>query len=67
VILAHNHPNGPDNPSPEDIDTTRNIERIFTGISIHFIDHYVVSDEKISSIKDQSVYGYINIIKSKNT
>jgi len=67
VIVAHNHPNGPDYPSPEDIDTTRRIERLFTEISINFFDHYVVSDKKISSIKDQAVYGYINIINSKNT
>jgi len=59
VIVAHNHPNGPDYPSPEDLNTTRRIERLFTEISINFVDHYVVSDTKISSIKDKNIYGYI--------
>jgi len=59
VIVAHNHPNGPDYPSPEDIETTRRIERLFNEISINFIDHYVVSDTKISSIKAKNIYGYI--------
>lgn len=67
VIVAHNHPNGPDYPSPEDIDTTRRLENIFGEISIHFVDHYVVSDKKITSIRDFVVYSYINIINSNNT
>ena len=58
VIVAHNHPNGPDYPSPEDLDITRRMERLFSEISIHFVDHYVVSDTKISSIKEQAVYKY---------
>jgi len=64
VIIAHNHPNGPDYPSPEDMETTRRVERLFNDISINFVDHYVVSDTKISSIKDHAVYNYI--IKSKS-
>ena len=63
VIMAHNHPNGPDYPSPEDIETTRRIERLFNEISIRFIDHYVVANTKISSIRDQTVYGYVNLTK----
>lgn len=59
VIVAHNHPNGPDYPSPEDLNTTKRIERLFTEISINFIDHYVISDTKISSIKEKNIYGYI--------
>jgi len=59
VIVAHNHPNGPDYPSTEDIETTRRIERLFSEIGIRFIDHYVVSDTKISSIKEKSIYYYI--------
>jgi len=59
VIVAHNHPNGPEYPSPEDLITTNRLERLFTEIGIHFIDHYVVSDTKISSIKEKNIYGYI--------
>lgn len=66
VIIAHNHPNGPDYPSPEDIETTRRLERLFGEISINFVDHYVVSDTKISSIKNHAVYSYVNIIKTND-
>jgi len=59
VIVAHNHPNGPDYPSPEDLNTTRRLERLFTEISINFVDHYVVSDTKISSIKEKTIDRYI--------
>ncbi|MCL2095914.1 MAG: hypothetical protein FWH10_03315 [Oscillospiraceae bacterium] len=58
VIIAHNHPNGPDYPSPEDMITTRRLSGIFSEININFIDHYVVSDKKISSIRNCSVYNY---------
>ena len=59
VIVAHNHPNGTEYPSPEDLNTTMRLERLFTEIGINFIDHYVVSDTKISSIKEKNIYGYI--------
>ena len=58
VIIAHNHPNGPDTPSFQDIETTRRIEMLFNEININFIDHYIVSDKKIASIKGQSLYRY---------
>ena len=59
VIVAHNHPNGPDYPSSEDLNTTNRLENLFNEISIHFVDHYVVSDTKISSIKDKIIERYI--------
>ena len=59
VIVAHNHPNGQDYPSPEDIETTKHLSRLFNDISIHFIDHYVVAETKISSIKDKLVHDYL--------
>ena len=59
VIVAHNHPNGPEYPSPEDLNTTGRLERLFTEISINFVDHYVVSDTKISGIKEKLIYNYI--------
>ena len=54
VIVAHNHPNGRVDPSPEDIETTRRMEWIFDAISLKLIDHYVIADTKISGIKEKS-------------
>lgn len=56
VIISHNHPNGCDYPSIEDIETTKRIKRIFDDIHINFVDHYVVAGTKISSIKDKLIY-----------
>jgi len=58
VIIAHNHPNGSDYPSSDDIETTKRLNRLFNEISIYFVEHYVVSETKISGIKAQTVYGY---------
>jgi len=54
VVVAHNHPNGREDPSPDDIETTRRMEWIFGAIGLNFIDHYVVADTKISSVKIKS-------------
>ena len=59
VIVAHNHPDGYDYPSPEDMTTTRRLVRLFNDIGINFIEHYVVSDTKISGIKDMSIHNYV--------
>jgi DNA repair protein RadC len=54
VIVAHNHPNGRIEPSRADIETTRRMEWVFDAISLNFIDHYVIADTKIASIKEKS-------------
>ena len=54
VIVAHNHPNGTVKPSQADIETTRRMEWTFNDLNIGFIDHYVVADTKIASIRETS-------------
>jgi len=55
VIVAHNHLNGSVIPSPEDMETTRQLHRLFTDININFIEHFVVSDIKVSGITEKSI------------
>ncbi len=51
LILAHNHPSGDPNPSAVDVRTTRNLARICAALDIRLLDHIILSDEKITSMR----------------
>ena len=51
VVLAHNHPNGNPEPSLTDYRLTELADRMFSSAGIILVDHYVVSDNGITSIK----------------
>lgn len=51
VILAHNHPNLCEQPSPDDITVTEQIEDILNKLNLQLIDHIVVTRTTIKSIK----------------
>ena len=42
-IMAHNHPNGRPNPTPEDIDLTQRIAAASKVMDISFDDHVIVT------------------------
>lgn len=42
IVLAHNHPSGKPDPSPEDDTTTRDLDRAATTIGLVLIDHVIV-------------------------
>jgi DNA repair protein RadC len=44
VILAHNHPSGDPQPSPEDIATTRRLQEAGQILGIEVLDHVVIGD-----------------------
>jgi DNA repair protein RadC len=56
IILAHNHPGGSKNPSPEDKALTQRIFDIFHPIGINVLDHIIVGGASYSSMKER---GYI--------
>ncbi|MBF0178126.1 MAG: DNA repair protein RadC [Magnetococcales bacterium] len=49
VILAHNHPSGAINPSPQDVQFTRLIQQTMIPIGIQVVDHIIVAHEQIFS------------------
>jgi len=51
VVLAHNHPSGDSNPSPQDIELTNKLKEILKVIDVRVLDHLVVGDE-ITSMAD---------------
>lgn len=55
VIVAHNHPSGDPQPSPEDIALTRRLGETSRIIGIELIDHIVVASDKFVSMKEQDL------------
>jgi DNA repair protein RadC len=43
IILAHNHPSEDVVPSQQDIDMSRELERILMSIGVELVDHLVLS------------------------
>ena len=50
VVVAHNHPSGFAVPSPEDLDTTRKLEKALQAVGIVLVDHVIYSDDDYVSL-----------------
>lgn len=50
LIVAHNHPSGALDPSPEDIDVTLRLKQVGEIIGIPLMDHVIVSEQGHKSI-----------------
>lgn len=48
IILAHNHPSGDSQPSPEDIAVTRRIADAGRVLGIQLLDHLIVGDTVVA-------------------
>lgn len=55
IILAHNHPSGNLNPSPEDISITRKLYEGARLLDIHVFDHLIVYGTHYFSFADQNI------------
>lgn len=53
VILAHNHPSGNPEPSPEDIDFTRSVARGGELLGIQLYDHLIVAGDSYTSLRER--------------
>jgi len=56
VVLAHNHPSGLAVPSDEDISTTRYLKGMFRQMSIALLDHVIVADDEMVSMRDSGFF-----------
>lgn len=56
LIVAHNHPSGDPNPSPEDIAVTRRLAEAGELLGIELLDHIVLGDERWVSLKERGVF-----------
>ena len=57
IILIHNHPSGDPTPSKEDIDVTRQIQKVGELTAILLLDHVIIGDGRFISLKER---GYIS-------
>ena len=57
VVLSHNHPSGNLVASEADINMTKQLVDLFTGLSIRVLDHVIVSGSRYSSMKAK---GYVD-------
>ncbi len=55
MILAHNHPGGSKNFSPEDKELTQRIVDIFHPLEIKILDHIIVSGASYSSMAEKGI------------
>jgi len=53
VIVAHNHPSGTLEPSPEDLALTRRLQKAGELLGIKVLDHIIVSSTGFVSLKQQ--------------
>ena len=50
ILLCHNHPGGTCAPSPEDISSTIQLQRLLNGVGILTLDHIIVANDKTYSM-----------------
>lgn len=55
VILLHNHPSGNPEPSPEDIQVTRQMTTVGKAMNIPVLDHLIIAGEKYTSFADKGL------------
>ncbi len=55
IVVAHNHPSGDSNPSPEDTALTREIVKAGQLLDIHVLDHLVIGTQRWVSLKERGL------------
>ncbi len=50
VLLCHNHPGGTCAPSPEDIASTVQLQKLLSGVGILVLDHIIVANDRTYSM-----------------
>ncbi len=55
ILLAHNHPGGTTEPSPEDILLTRRLAEAGKLLGVSVLDHIILTWDKAQSLADQGV------------
>jgi len=52
IIVAHNHPSGNTEPSPEDIAVTKRLKQAGELLGVELLDHIIITREKFASLKE---------------
>jgi DNA repair protein RadC len=57
IIVAHNHPSGSSEPSPDDLRLTQQLGEACKAVTINLLDHLVVTDIGYISIRRSGLLG----------
>lgn len=55
IIVTHNHPSGDPTPSQQDIDMTKNLQKICKSIDIVLLDHIIIGANKVTSFHNKKI------------
>lgn len=55
IILVHNHPHHNSSPSHADIQTTKALKNVLSGVDVSLHDHIIVSDQEVISFKQLGI------------
>ena len=55
LILIHNHPSGELDPSPEDLEFTRAVQRACELVGVDLYDHVIVTDDGFTSFRERGL------------
>ncbi len=55
VIVAHNHPSGDVQPSPEDLEVTRQLQAAGRLLGIEVLDHLVLAPQRYLSLRQEKL------------
>ena len=58
ILLCHNHPGGTCAPSPEDISSTLQLQRLLNGVGILVLDHIIVAGSNTYSMIEHGDIDY---------
>jgi len=52
IVVVHNHPSGIPDPSPEDIEFTRRLQKCGELLGLRLLDHVIVANDNFLSLKE---------------
>ncbi len=55
LVMIHNHPSGNLEPSPEDLEFTRSIEKACKLLDVELYDHLIVTDDRFMSFRERGL------------
>ncbi len=53
ILVCHNHPSGDTAPSPDDIETTRQMVQASKFLEIEVVDHLIIGNHKYTSLREE--------------
>jgi len=56
VLVAHNHPSGDPEPSPDDIHLTRGLAEAARFLQIELVDHIIIGEDSFVSMKERGYF-----------